>query len=218
MKTIKFLQESFETKEKFQQEISFKYSYNRDTVESIDFRINQRNIRYFYEAMQNFENSLVNEFKEKKNNFCDAKQFLESINDFDKIIFVIITYMKTYFDFCKDYSKISLHVHLIQFDFTTSILIQGFYNYSHRDLSFSTKLESEILDSEIELLQEKLDLIREELCELIGIDPNLQREELCKLIGIDPNLQKKGHEENYIFNLNIDSDNQIGFLLQATEL
>lgn len=58
MKTIKFLQKSFETKEKFQQEISFKYSYNRDTVESIDFRINQRNIRYFYEAMQNFENSL----------------------------------------------------------------------------------------------------------------------------------------------------------------
>lgn len=203
MKTIKFLQESFETKERFQQEINIKYSYNLDIVESIDFRINQRNIRYFYEAMQNFENSLVNEFKEKKNNFCDAKQFLESINDFDKIIFVIITYMKTYFDFCKDYSKISLHVHLVQFDFTTSILIQGFYNYSNRNLSFSTKLESEVLDSEIELLQEKLDLIREELCELMGIDPN---------------LQKKGHEENHIFNLNIDSDNQIGFLLQSTEL
>lgn len=202
MKTIKFLQESFETKERFQQEISIKYSYNLDIVESIDFRINQRNIKYFYEAMQNFENSLVNEFKEKKNNFCDAKQFLESINDFDKIIFIIIAYMKTYFDFCKDYSKISLHVHLIQFDFTTSVLIQGFYNYSHRDLSFS-KLESEILGSEIELLQEKLDLIREEI---------------CKLIGIDPNLQKKGHEENHIFNLNIDSDNQIGFLLQATKL
>lgn len=203
MKTIKFLQESFETKEKFQQEISIKYSYNLDIVESIDFRINQHNIRYFYEAMQNFENSLVNEFKEKKNNFCDAKQFLESINDLDKIIFVIIIYMKTYFDFCKDYSKISLHVHLVQFDFTTSVLIQGFYNYTHRDLSFSTELESKVLDSEIELLQEKLDLIREEI---------------CKLIGIDPNLQKKGHEENYIFNLNIDSDNQIGFLLQATEL
>lgn len=203
MKTIKFLQESFETKEGFQQEISFKYSYNRDTVESIDFRINQRNIRYFYEAMQNFENSLVDEFKEKKNNFCNAKQFLESINAFDKIIFVIIIYMKPYFDFCKDYYKISLHVHLVQFDFTTSILIQGFYDYNYRDLSFSTKLESEVLDSEIELLQEKLDLIREELCELIGIDPN---------------LQKKGHEENYIFNLNINSDNQIGFLLQATDL
>lgn len=203
MKTIKFLQESFETKERFQQEISFKYSYNQDTVESVDFRINQRNIGYFYEAMQNFENSLVDEFKEKKNNFCDAKQFLESINDFDKIIFVIIIYMKTYFDFCKDYSKISLHVHLVQFDFTTNILIQGFYNYSHRDLSFFTKLESEVLDSEIELLQEKLDLIREEL---------------CKIMGIDPDLQKKGHEENYIFNLNINSDNQIGFLLQATDL
>lgn len=203
MKTIKFLQESFETKERFQQEISIKYSYNLDIVESIDFRINQRNIRYFYEAMQNFENSLVDEFKEKKNNFCSANQFLESINDFDKIIFVIITYMKTYFDFCKDYSKISLHIHLVQFNFTTSVLIQGFYNYTHRDLSFSTKLESEVLDSEIELLQEKLDLIREELCELIGIDPN---------------LQKKRHEENYIFNLNIDSYNQIGFLLQATEL
>lgn len=204
MKTIKFLQESFETKERFQQEISIKYSYNLDIVESIDFRINQRNIRYFYEAMQNFENSLVNEFKEKKNNFCDAKQFIESINDFDKIIFVIITYMKTYFDFCKDYSKISLHVHLVQFDFTTSVLIQGFYNYyTHRDLSFSTELESKVLDSEIELLQEELDLIREEI---------------CKLIGIDPNLQKKGHEENYIFNLNINSDNQIGFLLQATDL
>ena len=203
MKTIKFLQESFETKERFQQEINIKYSYNRDTVESIDFRINQRNIRYFYEAMQNFENSLVDEFKEKKNNFCSANQFLESINDFDKILFVIITYMKTYFDFCKDYSKISLHVHLVKFDFTTSVLIQGFYNYNHRDLSFSTKLESQVLDSEIELLQEKLDLIREEI---------------CKLMGIDPNLQKKGHEENYIFNLNIDSDNQIGFLLQATEL
>lgn len=203
MKTIKFLQESFETKERFQQEISFKYSYNRNTVESIDFRINQRNIRYFYEAMQNFENSLVDEFKEKKNNFCNAKQFLESINDFDKIAFVIITYMKTYFDFCKDYSKISLHIHLVQFDSTISVLIQGFYNYSHRDLSFSTKLESQVLDSENELLQEKLDLIREEICELIGVDPN---------------LQKKGHEENYIFNLNIDSNNQIGFLLQATEL
>nr|UVX91969.1 MAG: hypothetical protein [Bacteriophage sp.] len=206
MKTIKFLQESFETKEKFQQEISFKYSYNQNTVESIDFRINQRNIRYFYEAMQNFENSLVDEFKKKKIHFCNAKQFLESINDFDKILFVIITYMKTYFDFCKDYSKISLHIHLVQFDFTTSILIQGFYNYSHedlRDLSFSTKLESQVLDSENELLQEQLDLIREEICELIGIDPN---------------LQKKGHEENYIFNLNINSDNQIGFLLQATDL
>lgn len=202
MKTIKFLQESFETKERFQQEISIKY-YNRDTVESIDFRINQHNIKDFYEAMQNFENSLVNEFKEKKNNFCDAKQFLESINDFDKIIFIIITYMKTYFDSCKNYSKISLHIHLVQFDFTTSVLIQGFYNYTHKDLSFSTRLESKILNSEIELLQEKLDLIREEL---------------CKLIGIDPNLQKKGHEENYIFNLNINSDNQIGFLLQTTEL
>lgn len=204
MKTIKFLQESFETKERFQQEISFKYSYNQDTVESIDFCINQRNIRYFYEAMQNFENSLVNEVKEKKNNFCDAKQFLESINDLDKIIFIIITYMKTYFDFCKDYSKISLHVHLVQFDFTTSVLIQGFYNYyTHRDLSFSTKLESETLNSEIELLQEQLDLIREEICELIGVDPN---------------LQKEGHQENYIFNLNINSDNQIGFLLQTTDL
>lgn len=198
MKTIKFLQESFKTKERFQQEISIKYSYNRNTVESIDFRINQRNIRYFYEAMQNFENSLVNEFKEKKNNFCDAKQFLESINDFDKIIFVIITYMKTYFDFCKDYSKISLYVHLVQFDFTTSVLIQSFYNYTHRDLSFSTKLESEVFDSEIELLQEKLDLIREEICELIGVDPN---------------LEKQGHEDNYVFNLNINSDNQIGFFL-----
>lgn len=203
MKTIKFLQESFETKEKFQQEISFKYSHNRDTVESIDFRINQRNIRYFYEAMQNFENSLVDEFKEKKNHFYNAKQFLESINDFDKILFVIIIYMKEYFDFCKDYSKISLHVHLVQFDFTTNVLIQGFYNCSHRDLSFSTKLESQVLDSEIELLQEKLDLIREEL---------------CKIMRIDIDLQKKGHEENYIFNLNIDSDNQIGFFLQATEL
>lgn len=203
MKTIKFLQESFETKERFQQEISFKYSYNRNTIESVDFRINQHNIKGFYEAMQNFENSLVDEFKEKKTNFCNAEQFLESLSDFDKIIFVIITYMKTYFDFCKDYSKISLHVHLVQFDFTTSILIQGFYNYNHRDLSFSTKLESEVLDSEIELLQEKLDLIREEICELIGVDPN---------------LEKQDHEENYIFNLNINSNNQIGFFLQATEL
>lgn len=91
MKTIKFLQESFETKERFQQEISFKYSYNRDTV----------------------------------------------------------------------------------------------------------------LNSEIELLQEKLDLIREEICELIGVNPN---------------LKKQGHEDNYVFNLNIESDNQIGFFLQETEL
>lgn len=197
MKTIKFLQE------RFQQEISFKYSYNRDTVESVNFRINRRNIKDFYEAMQNFENSLVDEFKEKKNNFCSANQFLESLSDFDKIIFVIITYMKSYFDFCKDYSKISLHVHLVQFDFTTSILIQGFYNHSHRDLSFSTKLESYVSDSEIELLQEKLDLIREEL---------------CKIMGIDPNLEKQGHIDNYVFNLNIDSDNQIGFFLQETEL
>lgn len=204
MKTIKFLQESFETKERFLQEISFKYSYSRNTIESVDFRINQHNIKDFYEAMQNFENSLIDEFKEKKTNFCSANQFLESIHDFDKILLVIITYMKTYFDFCKDYSKISLHVHLVQFDFTTSVLIQGFYNYSHRDLSFSTKLESQVLDSENELLQEKLDLIREEICELIGVEPN---------------LEKQGHEENnYVFNLNIDSDNQIGFLLQATEL
>ena len=83
--------------------------------------------------------------------------------------------MKTYFDFCKDYSKIILHVHLVQFDFTTSVLIQGFYNYNHRDLSFSTKLESEVLNSEIELLQEKLDLIREEICKIMGIDPDLQK-------------------------------------------
>ncbi len=202
MKTIKFLQESFKTKERFQQEISFKYSYNRDTVESIDFRINQHNIEYFYEAMQNFENSLVDELKKKKNNFCDAKQFLESINDFDKIIFVITTYMKTYFDFCKDYSKTNLHVHLVKFDYTMSVLIQGFYNCTHKDLSFSTKLEFQVLSSEIELLQKKLNLIREGICELIGIDPN---------------LEKQGHEDNYVFNLNIESDNQIGFFLQETE-
>lgn len=203
MKTIKFLQESFETKERFLQEISIKYSYQSDTVESVDFRINKRNIKDFSEAMQNFENSLVNEFKEKKANFCSANQFLESISDFDKIIFVIISYMKTYFDFCKDYSNTSVHVHIVQFDFTTTILIQGFYNYTHSDLSFSTRLESDVLDSENELLQEKLELIREELCELIGVDPN---------------LQKKGHDENYLFNLDVDSDNQMGFLLQATEL
>lgn len=203
MKTIKFLQESFGTKEKFQREISIKYSYNLDIVESVDFRIDQRNISYFYEAMQNFENSLVDEFKEKKNNFCDAKQFLESIDDFDKIIFVTIDYMKTYFDFCKDYSKISLHVHLVQFDFTTSVLIQGFYSSNQGDLSFSNKLESQVLNSETELLQEKLDLIREEICELIGIDPN---------------LEKQGHEEYYVFNLTIESDNQIGFFLQETDL
>ena len=203
MKTIKFLQESFETKERFQQEISFKYSYNRDTIENVDFCINRHNIKDFYEAMQNFENSLVDEFKEKKTNFCSANQFLESINDLDKILFIIINYMKTYFDFCKDYSKISLYVHLVQFDFTTSILIQGFYNYSHRDLSFSTKLESQVLVSENELLQEKLDLIKEEL---------------CKIIGVDPNLEKQGHEDNYVFNLNIESDNQIGFFLQETKL
>lgn len=203
MKIIKFLQESFETKERFQQEISFKYSYNRDTIESVNFRINRCNIKSFYEAMQNFENSLVDEFKEKKNNFCSANQFLESISDFDKIIFVIITYVKTYFDFCRDYSKISLHVHLVQFNFTTSVLIQCFYNYNHKDLSFSTKLESEVWDSEIELLQEKSDLIREEICEIMGIDPDLQKER---------------YEEDHIFNLNIDSDNQIGFFLQATEL
>lgn len=204
MKTIKFLQESFETKERFQQEINFKYSYNRDTVESVNFRINQRNIKNFYEAMQNFENSLVDEFKEKKDNFYSVNQFLESISDFDKIIFIIITYMKSYFDFCKDYSKISLHVHLVQFDFTTSVLIQGFYNYSHKDLSFSTKLESYVLDSEIELLQKKLDLIREEIYKIMGIDPNLKK--------------KQGHKDNYVFNLNIESDNQIGFFLQETEL
>lgn len=204
MKTIKFLQESFETKERFQQEISIKYSYNLDIVESIDFRINQHNIRYFYEAMQNFENSLVDEFKEKKANFCSANQFLESISDFDKIIFVIISYMKTYFDFCKDYSNTSIHVHIVQFDFTTTILIQGFYNYTtHSDLSFSTHLESDVLDSENELLQEKLELIRKELCELIGVDPD---------------LQKKGHDENYLFNLDVNSDNQLGFLLQVTDL
>ena len=203
MKTIQFLQTSFKTREKFLQEISIKYSYQSDTVESVDFRINKRNIKDFSEAMQNFENSLINEFKEKKANFCSANQFLESISDFDKIIFVIISYMKTYFDFCKDYSNTSVHVHIVQFDFTTTILIQGFYNYTHSDLSFSTRLESNVLDSENELLQEKLELIREEL---------------CKLIGVNPDLQKKGHDENYLFNLDVDSDNQMGFLLQATEL
>lgn len=75
MKTIKFLQESFETKERFQQEISFKYSYNQNTVESVNFRINQHNIKDFYEAMQNFENSLVDEFKEKKIIFVMQSNF-----------------------------------------------------------------------------------------------------------------------------------------------
>ena len=203
MKTIKFLQESFETKERFLQEIHVSYFYNFDKVESIDFRINKRNISNLYEAMQNFEKYLVDEFRKQKKNYCSATQFLESISDFDKIIFVIISYMKSYFDLVKDYSKTSVHIHIVQFDFTTTILVQSFYNYSHRDLSFSTKLESEVFDSEIELLQEKLDLIRDELCELIGVDPN---------------LQEKEHDENYLFNLNIFSDNQKGFLLQATEL
>lgn len=203
MKSLHYLRESFETKERFLQEIHTRYSYSFDKVESIDFRINKRNINDLYEAMQNFEKYLVDEFRKQKKNYCSATQFLDSISDFDKIIFVIITYMKTYFDFCKDYSKTSVNIHIVQFDFTTTILIQGFYNYNNNNLNFSCKLEKEVLDNENELLQERLDLIREELCELIGVDPN---------------LQEKGHDENYIFNLNIDSDNQIGFLLQATGL
>ena len=203
MKTIKFLQESFETEERFLQEIHTRYSYSFDKVESIDFRINKRNISDLYEAMQNFEKYLVDEFRKQKKNYCSATQFLESISDFDKIIFVIIGYMKSYFDLVKDYSKTSVNIHIVQFDFTTTILIQGFYNYSNKDLNFSCKLENEVLDNENEILQERLDLIREELCELIGVDPN---------------LQEKEHDENYLFNLNIFSDNQKGFLLQATEL
>ena len=50
MKTIQFLQTSFETREKFLQEISIKDSYQSDTVESIDFRINKRNIKDFSES------------------------------------------------------------------------------------------------------------------------------------------------------------------------
>lgn len=203
MKSLHYLRESFETKERFLQEIHIRYSYSSNKVESIDFRINKRNINDLYEAMQNFEKYLVNEFKKQKKNYCSATQFLDSILDFDKIIFVIIGYMKSYFDIVKDYSKTSVNIHIVQFDFTTTILIQGFYNYSNKDLNFSCKLEKEVLDNENELLQERLDLIREELCELIGVDPN---------------LQEKEHDENYLFNLNIFSDNQKGFLLQATEL
>lgn len=203
MKSLHYLRESFETKERFLQEIHTRYSYSFDKVESIDFRINKRNINDLYEAMQNFEKYLVDEFRKQKKNYCSATQFLDKISDFDKIIFVIITYMKTYFDFCKDYSKTSVNIHIVQFDYTTTILIQGFYNYNNNNLNFSCKLEKEVLDNENELLQERLDIIREELCELIGVDPN---------------LQEKGHDENYIFNLNINSDDQIGFLLQATDL
>ena len=203
MKSLHYLRESFETKERFLQEIHIRYSYNFNKVESIDFRINKRNISDLYEAMQNFEKYLVDEFRKQKKNYCSANQFLESISNFDKIIFVIIGYMKSYFDLVKDYSKTSVQIHIVQFDFTTTILIQGFYNYSNKDLNFSCKLENEVLDNENEILQERLDLIRDELCELIGVDPN---------------LQEKEHDENYLFNLNIFSDNQKGFLLQATEL
>ena len=203
MKSLHYLRESFKTKERFLQEIHTRYSYSFDKVESIDFRINKRNINDLYEAMQNFEKYLVDEFRKQKKNYCSATQFLDSISDFDKIIFVIISYMKSYFDIVKDYSKTSVNIHIIQFDFTTTILIQGFYNYNNNNLNFSCKLEKEVLDNENELLQERLDLIREELCELIGVDPN---------------LQEKEHDENYLFNLNIFSDNQKGFLLQATEL
>ena len=204
MKSLHYLRESFETKERFLQEIHTRYSYNNfDKVESIDFRINKRNISDLYEAMQNFEKYLVDEFRKQKKNYCSATQFLENISDFDKIIFVIISYMKSYFDLVKDYSKTSVHIHIVQFNFTTTILIQGFYNYSNKDLNFSCKLKKEVLDNENEILQERLDLIREELCELIGVDPN---------------LQEKEYDKNYLFNLNIFSNNQKGFLLQATEL
>ena len=47
MKSIKFLEESFERKERFEEEIRIKYCYNGDRVERIDFGINERNIKYF---------------------------------------------------------------------------------------------------------------------------------------------------------------------------
>lgn len=34
----------------------------------------------------------------------------------------------------------------------------------------------------IKLLQEKLDLTREEICELIGVDPDLQKNKVTKII------------------------------------
>lgn len=203
MKFIKFLRESFSTNERFLQEINIKYSYQSDTVESIDFRVNKRNIKDFSEAMKNFENSLVNEFRDLKNQPISVNLFLENISELDKIVFTIIGHLKSYYDLVKDYSNTSIQVHIVNFDFTITILIQGFYNFSNKNLSFSTQLENEVLDHENELLQEKLESIREEVCELIGVDPKLSNE---------------GHLENYVFNLDINSDNQKGFLLQATEL
>ena len=44
MKTIKFLQESFETKERFQQEISFKDNYV--------FNLNDNQIGFFLQATE----------------------------------------------------------------------------------------------------------------------------------------------------------------------
>lgn len=54
------------------------------------------------------------------------------------------------------------------------------------------KFLQESFETKERFQQEKLDLIREEI---------------CKLIGVNPNLEKQGHEDNYVFNLNINSDN-----------
>lgn len=40
-------------------------------------------------------------------------------------------------------------------------------------------------------------------------------QEIFELIEVDPNLEKQGHEDNYVFNLNIESDNQIGFFFAS---
>ena len=64
----------------------------------------------------------------------------------------------------------------MEFDFSRNVLIEGLYNYNDRDLSFCSKLESEVLDCEIELVEEKLEVIREEICELIGVKGNLEKE------------------------------------------
>ena len=91
MKFIKFLRESFATNERFLQEVNIKYGYQSDTVESVNFRVNKRNIKNFSEAMKNFENSLVDEFRNLKNQPISVNQFLENISELDKVFIISVT-------------------------------------------------------------------------------------------------------------------------------
>lgn len=203
MKSLEFLQKSFVSKELYLQNVFIHFD-NKERVESLKIKFTSSNISNFYSAFEKFENHLLAEYQklQKGSAILSPKEFIESINFFDKVLAIVVKDLYHYYNNTTSTCETKVYLNVTNFDFTTNILFQG-YHIDNVTNGFN-KLSNAVFEEEYDLFNNCKESIRKQLCEVIQLE--------------NPIKENNGQIDDYVFNKTISADNLSGFYLQITDL